>query len=713
MSKRINKRNVNKALDKMKSGDNTMFRVIPKSVSRLSNRLFRTATKMPIISQGKRPRIGNKPLFKLGELCEFFEIAIPVQYSEQKNLYVSETSLFKRVENRNKLILEMEIRKELPSKYYNQFRLTAQKFKHRFQGDPNIKQDDVELLLNFLRWWHNFSSIRFSANNYFDYKLYKRTLGESDAFASRGYLLHVSEVCSIPEYRKYFMNKGLFNKTFKEFVHRDSIYVTETSFERFLEFTEKHPRFFAKPTLGMKGRGAQIIQINNNEKEVYEILKEDQFMAEELVQQHPEIAKFNPDALNTLRVVTLLTADNTPIITYAGIRFGREGSVVDNVSTGGMTTSINIKTGEISTDGINMYGQRILKHPDTGLVFKGFQIPHWEEIITTVKAASKVVPQVRNIGWDVAVTNDGQIELIEGNSQPAFRIMQIAEDVGKKHLYEKHIDELEKKNWKKRFQGGSDGSVEIINKRNQDFAYAIVSDMVILEKYIGKKAHVVIPSKIDGLPVREIEEQAFSKDKNIESVIINDSVNKIGPFAFTQCKNLKNIEFPKELTVLSRGIFKKCNSIETIKLPNGIKTIPREMFKSCSKLRTVEVPDRLEKVQPSAFENCVSLKSVFHICSINNQRLEGLPTTVNYIGSRVFKNCIKLEKFKIPTRIRTIHESLFEGCEELNQIELHEKIKNIKNRAFADCPNLTEITLPKNLENFAENAVTESRTVLR
>ena len=54
-----------------------------------------------------------------------------------------------------------------------------------------------------------------------------------------------------------------------------------------------------------------------------------------------------------------------------------------------------------------------------------------------------MIPGLRHIGWDIAITKDGNIELIEGNSMPNFDVTQAADQVGKLHIYEKYILELE------------------------------------------------------------------------------------------------------------------------------------------------------------------------------------------------------------------------------------------------------------------------------
>ena len=67
----------------------------------------------------------------------------------------------------------------------------------------------------------------------------------------------------------------------------------------------------------------------------------------------------------------------------------------------------------VCSTGIDKNGNRYVVHPDVGVPIIGFVVPMWDEICNTVLAAAKIVPEVRFIGWDVAVTKDAKVVLIE------------------------------------------------------------------------------------------------------------------------------------------------------------------------------------------------------------------------------------------------------------------------------------------------------------
>ena len=63
---------------------------------------------------------------------------------------------------------------------------------------------------------------------------------------------------------------------------------------------------------------------------------------------------------------------------------------------------------------------------------------------------------------------------------------------------------------------------------------------ITIYRYDGKSPNVVIPSEIEGIPVTEINSfSSYMNPTKITSVVIPDTVKKIGKEALRQCKELK------------------------------------------------------------------------------------------------------------------------------------------------------------------------------
>lgn len=141
------------------------------------------------------------------------------------------------------------------------------------------------------------------------------------------------------------------------------------------------------------------------------------FLLEARVQNHPVIARINPDSVNTCRLVTFLTKKGELKIILSVLRIGVKGKNTDNWHTGGLAASIDPATGRIGAGLIRQDfpgGGWHSAHPDTGVVFEGVTVPDWDDIVALVYRAAAMTPFIRTIGWDVAATPQGPV-IIEAN----------------------------------------------------------------------------------------------------------------------------------------------------------------------------------------------------------------------------------------------------------------------------------------------------------
>lgn len=82
-----------------------------------------------------------------------------------------------------------------------------------------------------------------------------------------------------------------------------------------------------------------------------------------------------------------------------------------------------------------VYGKRIAFQPGTDLLMVGFKLPNYDILVRTVKEAAEKIPQVRYIGWDIAITENG-VDFIEANHDADHALFGI---VGIDKLYYKRI----------------------------------------------------------------------------------------------------------------------------------------------------------------------------------------------------------------------------------------------------------------------------------
>lgn len=100
---------------------------------------------------------------------------------------------------------------------------------------------------------------------------------------------------------------------------------------------------------------------------------------------------------------------------------------------------------------------------------------------------------------------------------------------------------------------------------NEDGYYYFV-DYYIVEADIS--GDVTIPSEIEGQPITEIIDYAFSKSEGLTSVVIPEGITKIGYGAFEDCQNLKSVIFPESVEALKSCTFQGCTSLEKVIINN-------------------------------------------------------------------------------------------------------------------------------------------------
>ena len=144
---------------------------------------------------------------------------------------------------------------------------------------------------------------------------------------------------------------------------------------------------------------------------------EKRFVLQEFVVQHDKLRAFKNKSVNTIRIVTIRGKSGKIDVFSAFLRVGTDtDSFVDNRAKGGLAIGIVLETGELMKYAFPhaQFGTKIDKHPLSGIVFEGYELPYWQEVKQLVCNAHRQFYGFQSIGWDVAITRDGPV-LIEGN----------------------------------------------------------------------------------------------------------------------------------------------------------------------------------------------------------------------------------------------------------------------------------------------------------
>lgn len=233
-------------------------------------------------------------------------------------------------------------------------------------------------------------------------------------------------------YTMIFHDKVVFNRIFKDYIGREFIDLREVGFKGFQKFVKDKKDVFAKKHNSFGGDGVSRVNIEGDLKEIYNTLYQNkQYLIEETLIQHDYLNKINPVAVNNVRIITLLKDDQVYVL-FKTLRINAGNEEVISCHDIYMTLADDgTILGNVVDDECNIYSA----HPVTKFKFKGAKIPHMDKAIKLVKEAARLVPEMRYVGWDVAITKKGAA-IIEGNNYPSFGLHQFyllndGEEIGK------------------------------------------------------------------------------------------------------------------------------------------------------------------------------------------------------------------------------------------------------------------------------------------
>jgi len=325
------------------------------------------------------------------------------------------------------------------------FKYTKPALEKLIDSVPEIKNrnnlDEFKIDVLFCRLAYGFQP-----DEYWCFGLEHQTMEERKKWISDiDRYIYVYKLNDLAESR-IFNNKGLTYQKFGKYYKREALYITSKKDNAaFNAFVEKHSVFVRKAVMGGLGRHVKLVDLNKTKKtaqDVFEdIIEHGPHIVEERVIQGKETAVLNSSSVNTVRVITLNTRNGIEVL-YTFMKVGRNGSFVDNGGAGGILVGIDKNSGVMNTNGFDELNIQYEKHPDSGIVFKGFQMPEWNKMLEICKEMSSQISDVRMIGWDMAYSNNGWL-VIEGNGMSQLIGPQIVWQHGVKQEFLSYLEKVD------------------------------------------------------------------------------------------------------------------------------------------------------------------------------------------------------------------------------------------------------------------------------
>ncbi|MBR1680041.1 MAG: hexapeptide transferase [Bacilli bacterium] len=277
--------------------------------------------------------------------------------------------------------------------------------------------------------------------DYQEFEFYRLTKKERENYLTRTKNNLIIKKYNNKEYFHILDNKVEFNNTFKDFIKREYMLLDQSNEKDFEIFLKKHKEVIVKPLDGEGGKGVEKITYQkdmNLEKLYQSLIEKKQLLVEEVIMQQESINKLYSGSVNTLRLFTFFDGKEAHVLNQV-FKIGN-GGVTDNFSSGSMYTFVD-EEGKILVPAIDQNDRIYKEHPITHERIIGFQIPYFKEACNFVCEAAKIIPEVKYIGWDVAISKKGPV-IIEGNSFPGvFQIKpSLMKNQGLIPKYQKYMD---------------------------------------------------------------------------------------------------------------------------------------------------------------------------------------------------------------------------------------------------------------------------------
>ncbi|MCR4805903.1 MAG: leucine-rich repeat domain-containing protein [Clostridia bacterium] len=191
---------------------------------------------------------------------------------------------------------------------------------------------------------------------------------------------------------------------------------------------------------------------------------------------------------------------------------------------------------------------------------------------------------------------------------------------------------------------------------------------------------------------------AFRECRNLESLVMPDSLIYANEYAFYHCSSLKDITWGKGLTFLGWDSFNGCYSLESVILPEGFTIMERDVFCHCTALEEVSFPDSIRSIGYD-----VLYDTPFYYNESNWE------DDVLYAGHMLIEARMSgTESYVVREGTITIADYAFSDREGLILIAMPNSLRHIGECAFTRCYDLRQAPVPASVESIGGHAFTDT-----
>ena len=226
---------------------------------------------------------------------------------------------------------------------------------------------------------------------------------------------------------------------------------------------------------------------------------------------------------------------------------------------------------------------------------------------------------------------------------------------------------------------------------------------------------ITIPSTVTGFSQNLASDYVFSKCNNLKTIYYNakNAAGDVGAVIFYDIQSDFKIQFGNQIENIPENYIAKCDLSE-IAFPEGVKTIQSSCLVDCDSLKTVTVPSTVEWINIFFVKDCANIETIYfnadYATYANSAIISDsgnfddpkmkvvLGENVTRVPANFIKNC-SIKEFVYPEGVKTINGNSLVNCSALEKVVIPSTVEYMGSYVVKDCNNL------KTIEYNARNAV--------
>lgn len=239
-------------------------------------------------------------------------------------------------------------------------------------------------------------------------------------------------------------------------------------------------------------------------------------------------------------------------------------------------------------------------------------------------------------------------------------------------------------------------TVEAQLENKDGFRYNAGTGDITIFSYNGNDENVIVPSEIDGRPVKRIVQYAFQYN-DMKTLKLSEGIENVSSLFVGQCNKLEKITLPSTVKIVSAGsdtfvsgidgFVDSCGNLKSIEVAedNPYLTVIDDVlydkelttiiaYPSACTNEVIRIPEGIKSIKGDSFAHNKYIKKVI------------FPESVTHIGYWAFDHCSSLEDINITANCKFIGQFAFQGTNITNIIIPAESNCTIMSASFNNTP---------------------------